>query len=95
MLALRVEKFFNKDEILEAYLNVSSFGRNSSGQNIAGIQAAAKGIFGVPAKDLNLAQAAFIAGLPQSPYGYTPFTNKGELKSAEGLEPGLKRQKLC
>lgn len=94
LLALRVEKFFNKDEILEAYLNVSSFGRNSSGQNIAGIQAAAKGIFGVPAKDLNLAQAAFIAGLPQSPYGYTPFTNKGELKSAEGLEPGLKRQKV-
>lgn len=94
LLALRVEKFFSKDEILEAYLNVSSFGRNSSGQNIAGVQAAAEGIFGVAAKDLNLPQAAFIAGLPQSPYGYTPFTNKGELKSAEGLKPGLNRQKI-
>ena len=94
LLALRLEKFFKKDEILEAYLNVSSFGRNSSGQNIAGIQAAAKGIFGVDAKDLNLPQAAFIAGLPQSPYIYTPFTQSGSLKSPEGLEPGLNRQKI-
>lgn len=93
LLALRLERFFSKEEILEAYLNVSSFGRNSSGQNIAGVQAAAKGIFGVDAKDLNLPQAAFIAGLPQSPNGYTPFTRSGELKSPEGLKPGLDRQK--
>src|SRR5690606_41891430 len=38
LLALRLERFFSKEEILEAYLNVSSFGRNSSGQNIAGVQ---------------------------------------------------------
>lgn len=94
LLALRLEKFFKKDEILEAYLNVSPFGRNSSGQNIAGVQAAAKGIFGVSAKELNLPQAAFIAGLPQSPFGYTPFTNKGVQKSKEGLKPGLTRQKI-
>ncbi|WAA11730.1 transglycosylase domain-containing protein [Fervidibacillus halotolerans] len=93
LLALRLENFFDKDEILEAYINVSSFGRNSSGQNIAGVQAAAKGIFGVDAKDLNLPQAAYIAGLPQSPNGYTPFTRDGEVKSEEGLEPGLNRQK--
>ena len=37
LLALRVEKFFEKDEILETYLNVSTFGRNSSGRNIAGV----------------------------------------------------------
>ena len=83
LLALRVERFLEKDDILEAYLNVSTFGRNSSGQNIGGVQAAAKGIFGVDAKDLNLPQAAFIAGLPQSPFRYTPFTNQGELKSTE------------
>ncbi|MCJ8009590.1 transglycosylase domain-containing protein [Lederbergia wuyishanensis] len=93
LLALRIERFLDKDQILEAYLNVSTFGRNSSGQNIGGVQAAAKGIFGIEAKDLNLPQAAFIAGLPQSPFGYTPFTNKGELKSPEGLEPGLNRMK--
>lgn len=91
LLALRLEKFFDKDEILEAYLNVSTFGRNSSGRNIGGVQAAAKGIFGVTAKELTLPQAAFIAGLPQSPFGYTPFTNKGEIKS--NLEPGLTRMK--
>lgn len=38
LLALRVEKFFEKEEILETYLNVSTLGRNSSGQNIAGVQ---------------------------------------------------------
>src|SRR5690606_14454676 len=91
LLALRVERFMEKDEILEAYLNVSTFGRNSSGQNIGGVQAAARGIFGIDAKDLNLPQSAFIAGLPQSPFRYTPFTNKGEVKDAEYLEPGLNR----
>jgi penicillin-binding protein 1B len=89
LLAMRLEKFFEKDEILEAYLNMATFGRNSSGRNIAGVQTAAKGIFGVDAKDLNLAQAAFIAGLPQSPFRYTPFTNKAEVKT--DLEPGLNR----
>lgn len=91
LLALRLERFFDKKEILEAYLNVSTFGRNSSGRNIAGVQAASKGVFGVPAKELTLPQAAFIAGLPQSPFGYTPFTNKGEIKN--NLEPGVTRMK--
>lgn len=91
LLALRLEKFFDKEEILEAYLNVSTFGRNSSGRNIAGVQSAARGIFGVEAKNLSLPQAAYIAGLPQSPFGYTPFTNQGELK--KNLEPGLTRMK--
>ncbi|MCT2535003.1 transglycosylase domain-containing protein [Aquibacillus koreensis] len=93
LLALRLERFFEKDEILEAYLNIVPFGRNASGQNIAGIQTAAEGIFGVDAKDINLAQAAFIAGLPQSPSYYTPFQNGGSIKDAEGLEPGLNRMK--
>lgn len=91
ILALRLEKFFDKKEILEAYLNVSTFGRNSSGKNIAGVQAAAKGIFGKKASDLTLPQAAFIAGLPQSPFGYTPFTREGTVKNY--LEPGLTRMK--
>ncbi|WP_027409631.1 transglycosylase domain-containing protein [Anoxybacteroides tepidamans] len=91
LLALRLEHFFSKDEILEAYLNVVPFGRNSSGRNIAGIQAAAQGVFGVDAKDLNLAQAAFLAGLPQSPFGYTPFTSDGQVK--KDLSPALQRMK--
>lgn len=91
LLALRLERFFEKDEILEAYLNVVPFGRNSSGRNIAGIETAAQGVFGVSAKDLNLPQAAYIAGMPQSPYLYTPFTNSGEIKSEEGVAPGVER----
>ncbi|MGM0874929.1 MAG: transglycosylase domain-containing protein [Bacillota bacterium] len=92
LLALRLEKFFEKDEIIEAYLNVTDFGRNSNGHNIAGVQAAAKGIFGVSAHDLNIAQSAFIAGLPQSPFGYTPFSNDGGAVK-EKLDPGINRMK--
>ncbi|MCP8617138.1 transglycosylase domain-containing protein [Salirhabdus salicampi] len=93
LLALRLERFFDKDEILEAYLNVAPFGRDSSGRNIAGIQTAAEGIFGVKAKDLNIPQAAFIAGLPQAPFAYTPFLNGGQIKNEEGLQAGLNRMK--
>ncbi len=91
LLALRLERFFDKEEILEAYLNVVPFGRDSSGRNIAGIQTAAQGIFGVDAKDLNLAQSAYLAGLPQSPSAYTPYVNTGGLKNEEHLQPGIKR----
>src|SRR5699024_3238335 len=73
LLAMRLEHFFEKDEILEAYLNIVPYGRDASGQNIAGIQTAAQGVFGVDAKDLTLPQAAFLAGIPQNPYAYTPF----------------------
>jgi len=93
LLALRLERFFDKDEILEAYLNVIPYGRNAAGDNIAGIQTAAKGVFGVKANELNLPQAAYLAGLPQSPSAYTPFKGTGGLKSEEGLEPGLNRMK--
>ncbi|PLT31516.1 transglycosylase domain-containing protein [Peribacillus deserti] len=91
LLALRLEKFFDKKEILAAYLNLSTFGRNSNGRNIAGVQSAAKGIFGKDVKNLNLPQAAFIAGLPQSPFGYTPYTQNGTIK--KNLQPGLDRMK--
>ncbi|MFD2926242.1 transglycosylase domain-containing protein [Halobacillus naozhouensis] len=93
LIALRVERFFEKEEILEAYLNIVPFGRNANGQNIAGAQSAAEGIFGVSAKDLSIPQAAFIAGLPQSPFAYTPFKNNGEVKSEEELQPGINRMK--
>src|SRR5690606_6959508 len=91
LLAIRLERFLEKDEILEAYLNIVSFGRNSSGQHVAGIESAAQGIFGISAKELNLPQAAFIAGLPQNPYKYTPFDQDGSVK--ESLEPALNRMK--
>ncbi|WP_414628478.1 transglycosylase domain-containing protein [Tetragenococcus muriaticus] len=90
LLAQQVENNFSKDEILTIYLNVSPFGRNNQGENIAGAQEAAQGIFGVDANELNLPQAAFIAGLPQSPIAYSPYTNSGELQ--DDLESGLERK---
>ena len=90
VLALDLEKYLSKDEILTAYLNVSPFGRNNKGQNIAGVEEAAIGIFGVHAKDLNLPQSAFIAGLPQSPIVYSPYTNTGDLKQDYSL--GMNRK---
>lgn len=91
MLALRLNKYYSKRQILEEYLNIITLGRNNKGQNIAGVQTAAQGLFGKNAKDLNLAESAFIAGLPQSPSAYTPYTNTGAFKP--DLAPGLNRQK--
>lgn len=93
LLAMRLEHFMDKDEILEAYLNIIPYGRNSNGQNIAGIETAAGGIFGKKAIDLNLPQAAFIAGVPQAPFAYTPFKSGGGLKDPDYLTPGIDRMK--
>ena len=91
--ALALERNMSKDDILTTYLNVAPFGRNHKGQNIAGAQQAAEGIFGIDANKLSIPQAAFLAGLPQSPITYSPYENTGELKSDEDLELGLKRAK--
>lgn len=91
--ALALERAMSKDEILTTYLNVAPFGRNNKGQNIAGAQQAAKGIFGVDANQLTIPQAAFIAGLPQSPISYSPYESTGEMKSEEDMELGIKRSK--
>ncbi len=90
--ALQLNQYLSKDEILTDYLNVSPFGRNNQGKNIAGVQAAAQGIFGKSAKDLTVPEAAFIAGLPQSPIVYSPYNADGSLKSDELLSYGLARQ---
>ncbi|WYJ98857.1 penicillin-binding protein 1B [Enterococcus sp. DIV0212c] len=92
LLAYRIEKYFSKDEIVTTYLNVSPFGRNNKGENIAGVEEAAKGLFGKSANDLTLPQAAFIAGLPQSPIIYTPYSNTGALKADENMAYGMKRK---
>ena len=92
LLALRVDSHFSKNEILENYLNVAPFGKNSLGQNISGIETAAQGVFGVHSKDLNIAQAAYLVGFVQSPYTYTPFDSAGNIRSDEELQAGFERQ---
>ena len=68
ILAAELSRTYTKEEILEIYLNEAYYG------NLAyGIQAAAETYFNVDAADLTLAQASFLAGLPQSPAVYDPF----------------------
>ncbi|MBF0714781.1 transglycosylase domain-containing protein [Gemelliphila palaticanis] len=93
LLAIRVNRYFSKNEILEAYLNMAPFGKNKLGQNISGIETASMGIFGVKTMDLNIAQAAYLAGFVQSPFKYTPFNNNGDLRPDEELKYGFDRQK--
>ncbi|BCP64868.1 transglycosylase [Streptococcus parasuis] len=89
--ALALERNMTKDEILTIYLNVSPFGRNNQGKNIAGVEAAARGIFGKTAKELSVPQAAYIAGLPQSPIVYSPYASDGTRKSDDDMIYGIER----
>ena len=68
LLSLMTELIYSKDEILEMYLNYISYGGTA-----VGIEAAANRYFGKHAKDLNLAEASLLAGLPQAPTTYSPF----------------------
>src|SRR5699024_10015017 len=82
---MRLDNFLEKDEIMEAYLNIDPYGRDASGKNIAGIQTASQGVFGEDPEELNVAPSAFLAGIPQNPFAYTPFTADGEIKDEDGL----------
>jgi 1A family penicillin-binding protein len=70
VLAVRLEDQMSKREILEHYLNTVYFGNGAYG-----VQAAAETYFGVRATELDVAQAAFLAGMIRNPVGYDPFRN--------------------
>lgn len=67
-LAFRVEMAFGKDRILEMYLNQVPYGGTAFG-----VEAASEQYFGKDVKDLTLAEAALLAGLPAAPSYYSPF----------------------
>ncbi|SLK14377.1 transglycosylase domain-containing protein [Arthrobacter sp. P2b] len=69
-LALALEKEFSKEQILEGYLNIVFFNSDAYG-----VEAAARYFFSTTAKDLNLPQAALLAGLVNSPTFYNPALN--------------------
>jgi penicillin-binding protein 1C len=69
MLSIQVDRRYSKDQILEMYLNDVPYGGTS-----IGVQAAAQSYFAKDVKDLDLAQSAFLAGLPQSPSTYSPYS---------------------
>jgi penicillin-binding protein 1A len=67
ILAVRLERILTKDQILEFYLNTVSFGDNTHG-----IEAASNRFFSVPARDLNVQQAAVLIGMLKGTYYYNP-----------------------
>lgn len=69
MLSIQVDRKYSKNEILEMYLNDVPYGGTA-----IGVQAAAQLYFGKDVKNLDLAESAFLAGLPQSPSVYSPFS---------------------
>mgnify|MGYP001279878893 CR=1 FL=1 len=93
LLSMRMERILSKEEILLGYLNKVSFGASNTGYQMYGIKAAAKGIFNKDLKDLNLAQAAYLAGLPQAPAAYSAYTGTGAFRE-EGFNEALQRQRL-
>lgn len=68
VLAVRIEKAYTKDEILQMYLNEVPYGGGT-----AGVAAAVQLYFGKEVKDLNLIESIILAGLPQSPSHYSPY----------------------
>ncbi|HET6348142.1 MAG TPA: PBP1A family penicillin-binding protein [Candidatus Krumholzibacteria bacterium] len=80
LLAMRIERAYSKDEILEMYLNQIYFGAGAHG-----IEAAAQVFFGKHAKDLTLGEATLLAGLPKNPRDYSPINH---------LDRSLKRRSV-
>lgn len=80
VLALRLEQIFDKQEILEMYLNQVYWGHNTYG-----VQTAARSYFNKPASDLTLAEAAMMAGIIQAPEAFSPFVDFQTAKQRQGL----------
>ena len=80
ILAWRLARTYSKDEILTLYLNQTYYG------NLAyGVEAAAQAYFGKSVNELDLAECALLAGLPQAPALYNPVTNPDAAKSRQAV----------
>ncbi|MDQ6712705.1 MAG: penicillin-binding protein, partial [Candidatus Dormibacteraeota bacterium] len=78
MLSVQLERQYTKDQILEMYLNTIFYGNQSFG-----VEAASQTYFGASARRLDLAQSAFIAGLPQRPSYLNPFLTEGYIRARD------------
>jgi membrane peptidoglycan carboxypeptidase len=70
VLAVQIESRYTKDQILQMYLNEVPYGGTAWG-----VEAAAETYFGKKVQDLDLVESAFLAGLPQSPSRYSPYSS--------------------
>ena len=72
ILAIEVERMYDKDQLITLYLNESPYGGRRNG-----VESAAQTYFGKSAKDLNLAESALIASIPQNPSYFNPYNVAG------------------
>ena len=80
ILALQIERYYTKNQILELYANHMFLGANAYG-----MEAGAETYFGKQAKDLTLGEAALLAGIPKAPSDYSPTSNPGRAKERRDL----------
>ncbi len=85
-LAIKLDKSLTKDQILNLYLNETSYGGT-----IYGVEEASQAFFGKSAHDVDIAEAAYIAAIPQSPTHFSPF---GKYKSELDARQKLVLQKM-
>ena len=80
ILALQIERYYTKNQILELYANHMFLGANAYG-----MEAGAETYFGKQAKDLTLGEAALLAGIPKAPSDYSPTSNPAKAKERRDL----------
>ena len=80
ILALQIERYYTKNQIMELYVNHMFLGANAYG-----MEAGAETYFGKQAKDLTLAEAALLAGVPKAPSEYSPTANPAKAKERRDL----------
>ncbi len=80
LYAYRMEVFYNKEELLEGYLNTVYFGHG-----MYGVEAASRFYFGIPSKDVTLAQAALLISIPKGPSSFSPLINEDKAYGRQAL----------
>ncbi|WP_379970713.1 transglycosylase domain-containing protein [Ectobacillus sp. sgz5001026] len=80
LYTIRLEVNYSKEQILEGYLNTIYYGNGAYG-----IEAASRLYFNKHAKDLTLAEASLLAGIPKGPSNYSPYTNLADVTSRQHL----------
>lgn len=81
VLAIKLEKILTKDQILATYLNETPYGGS-----VYGVEEASRAFFGKSAKDIDLAESAYIAAVAQAPTYYSPYgSHKKDLDSRKDL----------
>jgi len=89
MLACELERKYDKDELLELYLNWIPYGKNAYG-----IEQASKNYFNASAVDLSLAQAALLAALPQRPSYFSPYGSHVHTDISDEAKRGIAAGKI-